>query len=104
MIWTKTDEATASSASIVATAMDLPTFAMCYAPFSIPFTLNLLSLTYIYMCVLLLYVMLPESSWLYVYVYICTEIPEVNISAFAYRLCHEDWREIFVKQSVGKCK
>ena len=54
-----------------------------------------------------------------------TEILEVNLFAFAYRLFHEDfspicramthtmtsadgspvdWREIFMKQSVGKCK
>ena len=36
------------------------------------------------------------------------EILEVNLFAFAYRLFHEDfspldgWREIFMKQSVGK--
>ena len=39
---------------------------------------------------------------------------EVDLFAFAYRLFHEDfspiygalvdWREIFMKQSVGKCK
>ena len=46
-----------------------------------------------------------------------TEILEVNLFAFAYRLFHEDFssiegamqrpvdgREIFMKQSVGKCK
>ena len=52
-----------------------------------------------------------------------TKILEVNLFAFAYRLFHEDfspiigalkhcanakgpddWREIFMKQSVGKCK
>ena len=42
-----------------------------------------------------------------------TKILEVNLFAFAYRLLHEDfspingpvdWREIFMKQSVGKCK
>ena len=42
-----------------------------------------------------------------------TKILEVNLFAFAYRLFHEDfsptdepvdWREIFTKQSVGKCK
>ena len=43
-----------------------------------------------------------------------TEILEVNLFAFAYRLFHEDfssicralvdWRDIFMKQSVGKCK
>ena len=46
------------------------------------------------------------------------EILEVNLLAFAYRLFHEDfspiykanlrslidWKEIFMKQSVGKCK
>ena len=43
-----------------------------------------------------------------------TKILEVNFFAFAYRLFHEDfspiyglsvdWREIVMKQSVGKCK
>ena len=40
-----------------------------------------------------------------------TKILEVNLFAFAYRLFHEDfspingdWREIFMKQSIGKCK
>ena len=39
-----------------------------------------------------------------------TKILEVNLFAFAYRLFHEDfsppddWREIFMKQSVVKCK
>ena len=41
-----------------------------------------------------------------------TKILEVNLFAFAYRLFHEDFssingalqREIFMKQSVGKCK
>ena len=40
-----------------------------------------------------------------------TEILEVNLFAFAYRLFHEDfsprlvnWRGIFMKQSTGKCK
>ena len=44
-----------------------------------------------------------------------TEILEVNLFAFAYRLFDEDfspvnralridWREIFIKQFVGKCK
>ena len=42
-----------------------------------------------------------------------TEITEVNLSAFVYRLCHEDFssiyspidqREIFMKQAVDKCK
>ena len=41
------------------------------------------------------------------------KILEVNLFAFAYRMFHEDfspiepwldWREIFMKQSVGKCK
>ena len=43
------------------------------------------------------------------------KILEANLFAFAYRLFHEDfypidgtlpidWREIFMKQSVGKCK
>ena len=40
-----------------------------------------------------------------------TKILEVNLIAFAYRLFHADfspiygaeWREIFMKQSVGKC-
>ena len=47
--------------------------------------------------------------------YMYTKILEVNLFAFAYRLFHEgfpsingtlsiDWREIFMKQSVGKCK
>ena len=49
---------------------------------------------------------------------LCIKILEVNLLAFAYRLFHEDfspidgalsrepvdWREIFMKQSVGKCK
>ena len=61
---------------------------------------------------------------------LCTEILEVNLFAFAYRLFHDfspiyeanrllykdfspiyealleivNWREIFMKQSVGKCK
>ena len=46
---------------------------------------------------------------------IYTKIPEVNLFAFVYRLFHEDfspifgtcpddWREIFMKQSVDKCK
>ena len=49
----------------------------------------------------------------------CTKITEVNLSAFVYRLFHEDfspivgsnliiwsddWREIFMKQSVNKCR
>ena len=41
-----------------------------------------------------------------------TKILEVNLFAFAYRLFHDDfspespvdWREIFMKHSVGKCK
>ena len=35
-----------------------------------------------------------------------TKILEVNLFAFAYRLLHSlvDWREISMKQSVGKCK
>ena len=43
-----------------------------------------------------------------------TKITEVNLSAFVYRLFHEDfspivgtnldWREIFMKQSVNKCR
>ena len=42
-----------------------------------------------------------------------TEILEVNLFAFAYKLFHEDfyplegpveWREIFMKHFVGKCK
>ena len=40
-----------------------------------------------------------------------TKILEVNLFAFAYRLFHSthaicpvDWGEIFMKQSVGKCK
>ena len=42
-----------------------------------------------------------------------TKILEVNLFAFAYRLFHRDfspikcpidWREISMKQSVGKCK
>ena len=45
-----------------------------------------------------------------------TKTLEVNLFAFAYRLFHRDfspikgaicpvgWREIFMKQSVGKCK
>ena len=40
-----------------------------------------------------------------------SKILEVNLFAFDYRLSHEDflqspadWREIFMKQSVGKCK
>ena len=32
-----------------------------------------------------------------------TEIAEVNLFAFLYRLFHE-WSEIFMKQAVGKCK
>ena len=35
---------------------------------------------------------------------LCTEILEVDLFAFAYRLFHEEGREIFMKQSVGKCK
>ena len=37
-----------------------------------------------------------------------TKILEVNLFAFAYRRFHSqcpvDWREISMKQSVGKCK
>ena len=39
-----------------------------------------------------------------------TEILEVNLFAFAYRLFHDlqivtvNWREIFTKRSVDKCK
>ena len=57
---------------------------------------------------------------MYIYVYY-TKTLEVNLFAFAYRLFHEDfssinralnnqrqgpvdWRKIFMKQSVGKCK
>ena len=42
---------------------------------------------------------------------LCTMITEVNSSAFVYGLFHEDfsicsdnWREIFMKQSVNKCR
>ena len=49
--------------------------------------------------------------WYYIFINY-TEILEVNPFAFAYRLLHEDfspfegteWREIFMKQPVGKCK
>ena len=33
-----------------------------------------------------------------------TKILEVNLFAFAYRLFHEDFSPISMKQSVGKCK
>ena len=33
-----------------------------------------------------------------------TKILEVNLFAFAYRLFHEDFSPIFIKQSVGNCK
>ena len=44
------------------------------------------------------------------YILYYTKILKVNLFAFAYRLFHEDfssivdWREIFMKQSAGKCK
>ena len=41
-----------------------------------------------------------ESKYLTSYY---AEIAEVNLFAFLYRLFHE-WREIFTKQSVDKCK
>ena len=41
-----------------------------------------------------------ESKYLTSYY---TEIAEVNLFAFLYRLFHE-WKAIFMKQSVDKCK
>ena len=56
---------------------------------------------------------IPEVVRIMVRIKLCcsyyTKILEVNLFAFAYRLFHEDFSlienaEIFMKQSVGKCK
>ena len=56
---------------------------------------------------LLLHV-LQNTIYKYIWILIYTKILEVNLFAFAYRLFHEDFSsidaQIFMKQSVGKCK
>ena len=56
---------------------------------------------------------MPCKSCVVFYEVVYTKITEVNLSAFAYRLFHEEFssivrakfrREIFMKQPVNKCR
>ena len=73
------------------------------------------SVSYLFTSMYLYLIKLLYSFFsIYLFVYLYTKILKVNLFAFAYRLFHEyfssidecpiDWREIFMKQSVDKCK